>query len=91
MLTGKFLQLISSSSLCVVVCVIYPDVLKPVRLVNSRVPVGFIYGGINHVLHLPQRLPHHMDVGDFQEVQLHVWVETLIFIPSVLCLYVVEE
>lgn len=71
-------------------CVVYPYVLKPVCLVNSGVPVGFIYGGINHILHLPQRLPHHMNVGDFQEVQFHIWVETLTFIPSILCLHVVE-
>lgn len=65
-------------------CEPHPYVLQPVRLVNIRVPVGFIYGRINHVLHLPQRLPHHMDVGDFQEVQLHVGIETLTFIPSIL-------
>lgn len=70
--------------------VIYSYVLQPVGLVDSRVPVGFIYGGINHILHLPQRLPHHMDVRNFQEVKLHVGVETFTLIPSILGLHVVE-
>ena len=52
--------------------------------------MGFIYGGVNHVLHLPQGLPHHVDVGDLQEVQLDVRVEALTFKPSVLCLHASE-
>lgn len=64
----------------------HPDVLQPVRLVDSRVPVGLVDGGVNHVLHLPQRLPHDVDVGDLQEVQLHVWVDALALVPSILCL-----
>lgn len=70
--------------MCVFMCEAYPYVLQPVCLVYIRVPVGFIYGGINHILHLPQRLPHHVDVGDFQEVQLHIGIEALTFKPSVL-------
>lgn len=50
-------------------------------------PVSFIYGGVNNVFHLPQRLPHDVDVGDIQKVQLHIWVEGLTFVPSILGLY----
>lgn len=49
--------------------------------------MSFIYGGVNNIFHLPQRLPHDVDVGDFQEVQLHVGVEGLAFKPSILCLH----
>lgn len=49
--------------------------------------MSFIYGGVNDVFHLPQRLPHDVDVGDIQEVQLHIGVEGLTFVPSVLCLH----
>lgn len=48
--------------------------------------MSFIDGGVNDVFHLPQRLPHDVDVGDFQEVQLYVGVEGLTFISSILCL-----
>lgn len=67
----------------------YQDVLQPVRLVDGRVPVGLVNGGIQHVLHLPQRLSYHMDVGDLQEVHLHVGVETLTFKAPVFSLEVV--
>lgn len=72
------------------VCVVYPYVLQPVRLVDKGVPVSFVYGRINDILHLPERLPHHMNVWDFQEVQLYIGVETLAFIPSILSLHVME-
>lgn len=65
----------------------YTDVLQPVCLVNRWVPARFIYGGVNYIFHLPQRLPHNVDVGDFQEVQLHVGVEGLTFVSSILCLH----
>lgn len=65
----------------------YTDVLQPVCLVNRWVPASFIDGGVNHIFHLPQRLPHDVDVGDFQEVQLYVGVEGLTFISSILCLH----
>lgn len=47
---------------------IYPYILQPVCLVNSWMPVEFINGGVNHIFHLSQRLPHDMNVGNFQEV-----------------------
>lgn len=65
----------------------YTYVLQPVCLVDRRVPVSFIYGGVNNVFHLPQRLPHDVDVGDIQEVQLHIGVEGLTFVPSIFCLH----
>lgn len=59
-------------------------------LVNSWVPVRFIYGGVNHIFHLPQRLPHYVDVGDFKEIHLYIWVETLTFKPPIFCLQVLD-
>lgn len=49
--------------------------------------MSFIYCGVNDLLHLSQRLPHDVDVGDIQEVQLHVGVEGFTFVPSILCLH----
>lgn len=64
----------------------YPNVLQPVSLIDGRMPVGFINGGIKHVLQLPLRVPDHMDVGDLQEDQLSVGIETFTFKPSVFSL-----
>lgn len=74
-----------------VVCGAYPYILQPVGLVDGRMPAGFVYGRINYVLHLPKGLPHHVDVWDFQEVELYVGVEAFTFIPPILCLHVMEE
>lgn len=73
--------------LFIVIYLSHTDVLQPVCLVNRRVPASFIDGGVNDIFHLPQRFPHDVDVGDFQEVQLYVGVEGLTFISSILCLH----
>lgn len=59
------------------------DVLQPVGLVNGRVPRGLVDGGVDHLLEFPQRVPHHMDVGDLQEAQLHVGVEALALVSAI--------
>lgn len=46
---------------------VYPDILQPASGIYGRVPVRFINGGVDHILQLAQRLPHHMDVRNFQE------------------------
>lgn len=67
------------------VCV-YPNILQPVCGIYGRVPVKFVYGGVDHLLQLAQRLPHHMDVGNLQEYQLCIGIETLALIATIFSL-----
>lgn len=52
-------------------------------VVNGRVPGGLVDGGVDHLLEFPQGLPHHMDVRDLQEAQLHVGVKALALISAI--------
>ena len=61
----------------------HPNVLKPVGSIHGWEPVCLVDGWVHHFLQLPQRLAHHVDVGDLQEVQLHVGVETLTLIATI--------
>lgn len=49
-------------------------------------PAEFIYGGVDHLLQLSQRLSHHMDVGNLQEIQLRVGIETFTLIAPIFSL-----
>lgn len=71
--------------MCVCAC-FYPDILQPVCGIYARVPVKFVYGRVDHLLQLAQRLSHHMDVGNLQEIQLCVGIKTFTLIATVFSL-----
>jgi hypothetical protein len=54
-----------------------------VRLVDGGVPGRLVDGGVHHLFQFPQRLPHHVDVGDLQEAQLNVRVEALALVAAI--------
>lgn len=76
---------VSLRVMCVCVCV-YPNILQPVCGIYGRVPVKFVYGGVDHLLQLAQRLPHHMDVGNLQEYQLCIGIETFALVATIFSL-----
>lgn len=45
-------------------------------------PNGVLDVGIDHVLQLAQRLPHHVDVVDVQEKQLSVLIRILTLVSA---------
>lgn len=58
------------------------DVLEPMSGLQIGEPVGVLNVGVDHVLQLAKRLPHHVDVVNIQEHQLCVLIGILTFITT---------
>lgn len=56
--------------------------IQPVRALHVGQPPRVVNGRVDDLLQLTQRLPHDMDVWDFQKDQLHVWVGAFTFVAT---------
>lgn len=58
------------------------NVLEPVSGLQVGEPMGVLDIGVDHILQLAQRLPHHVDVVNVQEHQLSVLIRVFAFVTA---------